>query len=170
MSEWRNWQTAFLKQARSDWEAYLKIAESEWPYCHRLHYLQMTTEKMSKALLIADDADLESVMKSHAAFVKFFRIIANRRSLSRMLGTKKSQQRAQFKTFLPLVHEIELLAPALAQNGPNPEYPWKDASAKIVAPVDYLFPLAKRLRQTPQGVQLLKYVELFLKRFEELFM
>jgi len=62
------------------------------------------------------------------------------------------------------------LAPALAQNGPNPEYPWKDASDKILAPVDYPFPLVKRLRQTPQGAQLLKYIEIFVVRFEELFM
>ncbi|MGH7456911.1 MAG: hypothetical protein ACRENG_36510 [bacterium] len=170
MSEWLNWRSAFLRQARSDWEAYQKIAEFEWPICHQLHYLQMATEKLSKALLIADDTELESMMGSHAAFVKFFRVIANNRKLQKALGMNKSQQRARFKTLFPLAHEVELLAPALAQHGPNPEYPWKDASRNILAPADYSFPLLKRLQQSPQGTQLLKYVEIFLKRFEELFM
>jgi len=114
-------------------------------------------------------AELESVMSSHAAFVKFFRIIVNNRKVQKALGIKKTQQRARFNTLLPLAHEVELLAPALAQKGPNPEYPWKGASGNILAPADHSFPLMKRLQQSPQGAQLLKYVELFLKRFEELF-
>jgi hypothetical protein len=71
---------------------------------------------------------------------------------------------------LPLAHEIELLAPALAQSGPNPEYPWKDASGNVLAPIDYPFLLIKQLQKTRQGIQLLKHVEIFLIRFEELFM
>jgi hypothetical protein len=169
MSEWRNWQTAFLKQARSDWEAYQKTTELEWPYCHRLHYLQMATEKLGKALLIAGDTQLENLKGSHAAFVKFIQIVSFNRKLHKAFRMKKSQQRAHFKTLLPLAYEIELLAPALAQSGPNPEYPWKEASGNILAPADYPFPLVKRLRQTPQGTQLLKHVDFFVKHFEELF-
>lgn len=170
MSDSQNWQAAFLKQARSDWEAYEKTAEFEWPSCHRLHYLQMATEKLGKALLIVGDHELENLKGSHTAFVKLIRVVSNNRKLQKVLGMKKSQQRAQFKTLLPLAHEVESLAPALAQNGPNPEYPWKDVSGNILTPVDYPFPLMKRLHKTPQGIQLLKYVEFFVKRFEQLFL
>jgi hypothetical protein len=70
---------------------------------------------------------------------------------------------------LPLAYEIELLAPALARGGPNPEYPWKDSFDKILAPVAYSFPLMNQLQKTPQGIQLLKYLEVFILRFEEFF-
>jgi hypothetical protein len=96
MTDWQNWRTAFLSQARSDWEAYQKTIASEWPYCHRLHYLQMATEKLSKALLVAGDTKLEDLTGSHAAFVKFMRLISNNRKLKNALGMKKPQQRAHF--------------------------------------------------------------------------
>lgn len=169
MTDWQNWQTAFLRQARSDWEAYQKTIESEWPYCHRLHYLQMATEKLSKALLVAGDTKVEDLTASHAAFVRFLRLVSNNRNLKNALGMKKSQQKAHFNQLLPLAHEIELLAPALAKNSPNPEYPWKDVSGKVLAPVDYPFLSIKQLQKTRKGIQLLKYIEVFLLRFEELF-
>lgn len=124
MTDWQNWRTAFLRQARSDWDAYQKTVEFEWPSCQ----------------------------------------------LKNILGMKRSQQMAHFNQLLPLAHEIELLAPALAQSGPNPEYPWKDASGNVLAPADYPFQLIKQLQKTRQGIQLLKHIEVFLKRFEELFM
>lgn len=169
MTDRQNWQTAFLKQARVDWDTYQRIRQGTWPECHQLLLLQMASEKLSKALLVVGHSSLETIAQSHAAFVKFMHIASNQRKIQKTLGMKKSQQRAQFKTLLPLAYEIELLAPALAQNGPNAEYPWKNASGNILAPADYPFPLIKRLRQTPQGVQLLKYMEIFLNRFEELF-
>jgi len=170
MTERQHWQMAFLKQAKSEWEAYQKTRQAQWPACHQFLFLQMASEKLGKAVLIAGHSNLETISQSHAAFVMFMRIASNNRKLRRVLGIKKSQQRAQFKTLLPLAYEIELLAPSLAQKGPNPEYPWKEIAGNILAPVEYSFPSVKRLLQTPQGVQLLKYVEFFLDRFEDLFM
>jgi hypothetical protein len=170
MTDRQNWQAAFLNQARVDWAAYQKTRLGTWPECHQLLFLQMASEKLGKAVLIAGPSNLETITQSHAAFVMFMRFAGNNHKLQKMLGLKKSQQRAQFKSLLPLAHEIELLAPALAQGGPNPEYPWQNTSGDIFAPTNYPFPLIQRLHQTPQGIQLLKYVEIFLKRFEELFM
>jgi len=170
MSAWQNWQAAFLKQARSDWKAYQKTSERKWPPCHCLHYLQMTTEKLSKALLIAGDMELENLTGSHAAFVNFMRAASKNRKLQKLLGLKKSPLQAHFKRLLPLAHEIELLAPALAKSGPNPEYPWEDPAGNVFAPTDYSFPLINRLQKTPQGIQLLRHIEIFIMRFEELFM
>jgi hypothetical protein len=129
----------------------------------------MASEKLGKAFLVAGHSSLEKITKTHAAFVKFMQIAGNNRKLQKALGMKKSQQRALFKTLMPFAYEIELMAPTLAQRGPNPEYPWEEVSGNILAPADHSFPLVKRLHQTPQGLQLLKYVEIFLNRFEELF-
>lgn len=169
MTDRQNWQTAFLRQARVDWESYQRTRQGTWPECHRLLLLQMAAEKLGKALLVAGHSSLETITQTHAAFVKFMQLVSNHRKLRKALGMKKSQQTAQFRTLLPLAYEIELLAPALAQHGPNPEYPWKNASGNILAPADYSFPLIKRLRQTPHGLLLLKYIEIFLNRFEEFF-
>jgi hypothetical protein len=43
------WRDAFLKQAHSDYSVYKKLNELRLPLCHKLHYLQMATEKLAKA-------------------------------------------------------------------------------------------------------------------------
>lgn len=169
MNDWRNWQTAFLQQARADWEAYQRTRHAAWPSCHRLLFLQMATEKLGKALLLAGHSKLETITQSHAAFVNFMRVVADNHKLQEALGMKKPQLRARFKQLLPLAYEIELLAPALSRGRPNPEYPWQETSDQILAPIGYAFPLMMKLQKTPQGTQLLKYIEVFLMRFEELF-
>jgi hypothetical protein len=68
-----------------------------------------------------------------------------------------------------MAHEIEILAPALAQGGPNPEYPWADKSGQIFVPADYSFPLTKLL-QSPSGLHLVKYIRIFIAEFEKLFL
>jgi hypothetical protein len=169
MTTRRDWQAAFLKQARTDWDAYEKAEELMWPICHRLHFLQMATEKLGKALLVAAETKLDEITHSHLALVKFLRVVSNNLDLHLKLGLTKSQLKAQFKGLLPIAHEIEILAPALAQEGPNPEYPWVDKAGRICIPVDYSFPLTKLL-QSHQGIRLLKYIEYFLAEFEELFL
>lgn len=75
---------AFLDQARADWNAYLKTQEPAWPSCHQLHFLQMATEKLSKALLLGGETNLERITHSHAAFVKFLRVVSNNRNLQKI--------------------------------------------------------------------------------------
>jgi len=169
MTDRRSWQLAFLKQARSDWEAYQATRQAVWPHCHRLHFLQMATEKLGKALLLGGHSKLENITHSHSAFVKFMHIASNNQSLQAQLKITKSQLRAEFKRLLPLAYEIEHLAPALAQDGPNPEYPWLDKSGQICVPVEYPFPLTNSL-QSHHGIKLLKYIEYSLKEFEKLFL
>jgi hypothetical protein len=130
----------------------------------------MVTEKLGKALLVAGHVKVEAIIQSHAAFVKFLRVVTHNRKLQKALGMKQSQFKERFKRLLPLAYDIELLAPALARDGPNPEYPWKDASGNVLAPVDYSFPLIKQLQKTPQGIQLLRYIEIVFMQFEEFFM
>ncbi len=160
---------AFLEQARSDWNAYQKTQEPAWPSCHQLHFLQMATEKLSKALLISGEVSLERATHSHAAFVKFMRVVSHNHNLQAELGMNKSQLKALFERLLPIAHEIEALAPALAQDGPNPEYPWRDKLGHVCIPTKYSFPLTK-LMQSQQGTRLLKYIRYFLVEFEKLFL
>jgi hypothetical protein len=125
MTDRRSWQKAFLKQARHDWATYQRTLLPSWPVCDRLHYLQMATEKLGKALLVGGNTTLGRllVLGSHAAFVKFLHVASNNHNLPARLGLTKAQLKAYFNQFLPIAHEIEILAPALAQGGPNPEYP-----------------------------------------------
>jgi len=164
-----NWQLAFLQQARADWEAYQKTHETFWPACHRLHFLQMATEKLGKALLLAGQAEFERVTGSHAAFVKFMQVASCDRSLQIRLKMTKAQLKAHFRQLLPIAYEIEILAPALAQHGPNPEYPWFDRTGKICVPVVYSFPQTKLL-QSPYGLKLLKHIEDCMAEFEKIFL
>jgi len=168
MTDLRAWQLAFLKQTRADWETYQRIDDPTWPACHRLHLLQMAAEKLGKALLVAGDMSLERITHTHAAFVKFLRVALNNHNLQKGLGMTYSQLKAHFTRLLPIANEIEVLAPTLAQDGPNPEYPWPDKTGHILVPVDYSFPLMKLL-QSPQGAQLLRHIRYFLVEFEKLF-
>ncbi len=129
----------------------------------------MTTEKLGKALLLGSKADFELATSSHAAFVKFLRVVSNNYNLHSKLGLARTQLQIYFSQFLPLAHEIEILAPALSQGGPNPEYPWADKSGRIYAPADYEFPLINLL-QLPAGLHLLKFIRIFLVDFEKLFL
>lgn len=169
MTNLREWQLAFLEQARSDWIAYQKTQDPTWPACHQLHFLQMTTEKLSKALLIGGEMSLERVTQSHAAFVKFMRVVSHNHNLQAELNINKSQLKALFMRFLPIAHEIETLAPALAQDGPNSEYPWLDKLDHVCIPTKHSFPQTQLL-QSPQGAKLLNYIRYFLAEFEKLFL
>jgi hypothetical protein len=65
------WHDGYLEQARSDWDAYGTLSTSSLPDCHVLHYLQMATEKLGKALLLAGGTDIEAVRRTHRAFTRF---------------------------------------------------------------------------------------------------
>jgi hypothetical protein len=83
----------------------------------------MATEKLGKALLVAGDMSLDKITHTHAAFVKFMRVARKNHTLQKELGMTYSQIIAHFNRLLPIAREIEILAPTLAQAGPNPEYP-----------------------------------------------
>jgi hypothetical protein len=169
MTKLRDWQMAFLKQARVDWEAYHRTHQTRWPDCHRLLFLQMATEKLGKALLLAGHSKLERLTRSHAAFVKFMQVASYNRNLQTKLSMTPSQLKVHFNRLLPIAYEIEILAPALAQDGPNPEYPWLDKAGRIQVPMEYTFPLVKSL-QTSHGLQLLKHIANCIAEFEKLFL
>jgi hypothetical protein len=71
-----DWRTAYLTQAKSDYAMLLKLIREEAPLCHRLHYLQMTTEKMAKGFLTKKGGPRYA--KTHDAFAKFVKIAGER--------------------------------------------------------------------------------------------
>lgn len=67
------------------------------------------------------------------------------------------------RAILPTCYSLERLAPALALDGPNPEYPWPQ-KAPIHVPCAFDFDVWKELN-TSRGRQLLKVIEDAIRNF-----
>ncbi len=74
---------AFIAQARSDWGAYLVLADmrdraaqpkqrEKIAACHHLHYRQMVCEKVAKAYRLRDTkSPVDELVSHHVGFSKF---------------------------------------------------------------------------------------------------
>ncbi|MDY0168431.1 MAG: hypothetical protein RBS80_17915 [Thermoguttaceae bacterium] len=69
------------------------------------------------------------------------------------------------RTVLPIAYDLERLAPDLANNGPNPEYPWPHAQPTC-APVSHNFDVWVSLT-TGQGRDLMRVIRIAVERFPE---
>ncbi len=69
----KDFARAFITQARSDWNIYqLLAAQDGVATCHRLHYLQMTCEKLAKAYRLRDtETSVDEIISKHRGFEKF---------------------------------------------------------------------------------------------------
>jgi hypothetical protein len=136
-----SWREANFKQAKSDYE----VAKILWTRpdvhrCHALHYLQMSTEKLARAFLAEEEPRW-----THRGFVQFLRSLRREKengweNLGKThlkMPTRKAYQNF-IDSLLPLAALIEELAPTLAGNSPNPEYPWR-VGDEILAPVEHDF-------------------------------
>lgn len=145
-------QQLFLSQARSDFEVFLALDEREsLPPCHALHYLQMTTEMLGKSFHWRTG----SSTGSHRAFVQFLRSLATNSAAKQAMdyGGRDAAWQSFIRSMIPLAQTIEDLAPALAGDGPNPEYPWP-RNMPLVAPIDHAFPIWSTLND-PKGQRFL---------------
>lgn len=136
------WRDAFLAQARSDAGVRRVLNHQQVAYSHQLHYLQMMTEKISKAVL-TPAGSVEPPRPSHVQFVRCLRLLRNMPQIRRMLGYEHAESyRAMIDSFLPLARQIEQLAPSEAGfTQPNPEYPWRSlADQTILVPAEFDFP------------------------------
>ncbi|GAF97798.1 unnamed protein product, partial [marine sediment metagenome] len=79
------WDEAYLEQARSDWQMHDVVRQSSAATCHRLHYLQMTTEKLGKAGRLRAGANLATLRRSHRGFVRFLQLAARNQALAQAL-------------------------------------------------------------------------------------
>jgi hypothetical protein len=133
--------------------------DSTLPACHALHYLQMATELLGKAHAWKNGPKTDT----HRAFVGFLRSLATNRAAQKQLGYagKNENWGHLIRKSVPLAENIEDLAPALALDGPNPEYPWPRANPQI-APAEHAFPVWMELQGKVKGR---KFLDLIGKLF-----
>jgi hypothetical protein len=149
-------QRLFLVQARSDFKVFeLLRKDSEVPHCHALHYLQMATELLGKARAWKHGAP----RTTHRAFVGFLRSLSTNRQAQNQLGFERQKQSWMhlIRKGVPLAERIENLAPALCNDGPNPEYPWPSL-APAAAPAEHVFDIWGQLQDTVAGRQFVNLV------------
>jgi hypothetical protein len=133
-----DWRIAFAKQAKADLRAREALeADKSIPACQSLHFLQMACEKVCKAYLYGQPGrDPGELKRGHAYVAKQLPQIA-RQQLRREAGKVEKWVIAEIAR---LARRIELLAPAVDDGGASPancEYPWLDASGRIVVPADH---------------------------------
>jgi hypothetical protein len=136
-----NWHEALLRQARSDEAVRRRLNDSATEYSHRLHYLQMVTEKLAKAFQVSPD-DPQPPSMTHRAFVRFLQILKSRPDIQRQLGYRDGKVFGRLiDSLLDLARQIQSLAPSIAHlTQPNPEYPWWDSATNDVkVPAEYDF-------------------------------
>ncbi len=131
------WREAFLRQAQSDF-AVIEQLKSE--PCHRLHYLQMSAEKLAKGL--SSDSSNVPPIPSHVAIIRMLQLIKGRPEVRKALGFQNSATFNEYiGSLLDIATKIQSLAPSVARmSQPNPEYPWLDKSTGLIqAPCDHEF-------------------------------
>jgi len=150
----RDWRDALLVQARSDFEMLQSLRRHGAPFCHQLHFLQMATEKLGKGFTTPPGGPQPP--KVHRAFVGFLRSAKGSAQLRQACHCGPGQVDAYIASLLPQARLIEDLAPSIANDGPNPEYPWRQPLG-VTAPVDHPF---SNLQFDGRGmVNMLKFLE-----------
>lgn len=131
------WKEAYLKQSKSDYSLFIKLNELNVDFCQQLHYLQMSSEKLAKALSCPPDNTPPE--KTHYALVGFIRTIKRRDYSIKFNQLHFTSYKSYIDSIIPFAEKIENLHPSGQVSKPNPEYPWDDSSGKIYSPVDFDF-------------------------------
>lgn len=148
------WRTAFIRQARSDYALFQTLqTQDDVALCHKLHFLQMATEKLAKYFLTPPGARPD---RTHNAFVNFVQTAQTDTKLSRVSRYEnRKQYRAFVKSLLPLAQRIEDLSPE-GPDHPNPEYPWEQ-NGQVMSPLDYAW-IGFHLQSRPM-IRLLQFLD-----------
>jgi len=157
-------QRLFLVQARSDFAVFeLLRKQPAVASCHPLHYLQIATEMFGKAHAWKTGPSF----RTHRAIVGFLRSLSSNRAAQQQFGFggKNEAWSSRIRATITLAERVEDLAPAIAQDGPNPEYPWPRASPEV-APAEHEFDLWLTLRDTAKGRQFLHLLGVLLATAE----
>ena len=153
----REEQRLFLEQAKSSYDVYqLLKADGSLHHCHALHYLQMATELLGKAHAWRSGR----IKTSHKALLSFIRGLSTNRKAQRRLGYEGQNENWEhtIRKIVPIAENLQGMAPSLAKDGPNPEYPWPP-HAPTMAPVEFDFPIWIELTENPHGRKLLDLIE-----------
>jgi hypothetical protein len=158
-------QRLFLVQAKSAYAVYkLLNADESLHHCHALHYLQMATELLGKANAWKSGP----IRKSHKAFVSFLRSLSSNTKAQRQLRYEGRNENwtNTIRKITPIAESLQRMAPALADNGPNPEYPWPP-DAPTDTPVEFAFPIWRELTETSHGRRLILLIQSLFAVAEE---
>jgi hypothetical protein len=158
-------QRLFLVQAKSAYSVYrLLNAQESLHHCHALHYLQMATELLGKANAWKNGP----IGKSHKALVSFLRSLSTNSKAQKQLGYEGQNENwtHTIRKITPIADNLQNMAPKLAKDGPNPEYPWPP-DGPIVAPVEYAFPIWEELTERPYGRKLISFIHYLFTVAEE---
>jgi hypothetical protein len=125
----------------------------------------MVTEKLGKAYYWRTG---KAPKQSHASFVRFLQTLGDRKDRDGVARVLDFASVLEMDTFIvrvaPLAHDVERLAPSLAGDGPNPEYPWPRA-APLHAPASHSFTVWSALIESGLGRQFLAKVEVAIREF-----
>ena len=127
----------------------------------------MITEKLSKAYFWRSGAPPKKI---HTGFGLFMRLLlqvpqSQRQRIAAIFALGRFEDFQNWaRLALNFVYAIERLAPALANDGPNPEYPWPHASPQFV-PATFDFDVWRQLTDTGRGRQLIQVIQSALEQF-----
>jgi len=162
-----DYQRHWWEQARSDHSVLVVLRRQGSAPCHQLHYLQMVAEKLAKAYLWRSGAPPK---KKHAGFGLFMRLPlqvpqSRQQQIAEIFAFRRFEDLQNWTmTALPLIYELERLAPALANDGPNSEYPWPHIAPEQT-PATFDFPIWRQFTETGRGRQLVQIIKTAIDQF-----
>lgn len=157
-------QQLFLDQARSDYEIFRFLSRRD--VCHRLHYLQMCTEKLAKVYLWRTGSFPGF---GHDKFVPLLRTLEPRSDFRELFGYQDPRRFSPQKmAIFNLARKIQTLAPAHGNNVQNPEYPWPP-SMPTTGPLIHQFAEWQDWNDTTAGRRLKYFVENLLQNYLTVF-
>jgi len=161
-------QRLWWRQASSDYALFLQLRHLGADECHLIHYLQMATEKLSKAYFWRAGT---APRKAHIGFVRFLKALRDRRGaeqerVAKSLGFARP---AGFESWISnaqdLAYALQNIAPAEARDGPNREYPWPH-HLPLHCPAEHKFDLWAQLQNTGRGRKLMNVTGLAITTFD----
>ncbi len=160
-------QKQWWDQARSDHVVLTLVNAEGVEPCHKLHYLQMTAEKLGKAYLWRTG---NPPGKTHRALGPMMKSLAGRsdtRKLAKLFGFGNDASLVTWlRKALPLVSVLEDLAPAEAIDGPNSEYP-RPHNFPQQTPATYHFDVWDELSLSTRGRRLVKFIADAVRHFPQ---
>lgn len=158
-------QQLFLNQAQSDYEIFRFLSRRD--ACHRLHYLQMCTEKLSKVHFWRSGSVAGLRHDTLRLFLNHLK--QGRADLYAMFGYKDIRRfNPQWASILDLATRIQNLAPAHGNSGPNPEYPWPP-NTPTTSPLVHAFTEWEDWNNSVAGRRLKYFVENLLQNYPVVF-
>jgi hypothetical protein len=161
-------QELWWRQAKADHDAFELLRREGAAQCHLLHYLQMATEKIAKAYFWRSDIP---PALSHAGFRKVLKFLGGvprdrRERVAKLFSFPRFTDSQEWaRAAMPIADALQRLAPDLAGDGPNPEYPWH--ARPQFAPVNYDFAIWNTLMSTRRGRRFMYVVRAAVERFAE---